>query len=130
MAQNNISEFFEKSTIISPDKLITADKLSWALHPAFKGVYIKDLVTSADTAGAFSCHLVKVNGGCSVGEHAHEKEWEFNEVLNDSGSIVIANKRYPCTAGLSCINPPGVSHVVNAGEEDLYLLAKFIPALK
>jgi hypothetical protein len=130
MAQNHLVGFFEKGDIITPDKVINAEKLSWSEHPAFKGVYLKDLVTSADTNGAFSCHLVKVNGGCSVGEHSHEKEWEFNEILNDSGAIVIADKRYPCKLGLSCINPPGISHTVIAGDDDLYLLAKFMPALK
>lgn len=130
MAQDKILEMFESGVIISPSIAVDAGKLPWIEHPAFKGVFLKDLVTAADTDGTFSCHLVKVDRGAAVGKHAHDKEWEFNEVLAGSGIIVLDDKEYPCMAGVSCINPPGVPHIVSAPEDDLYLLAKFIPALK
>jgi len=130
MAHSDIVELFESGIIISPGKMINSERKPWVEHPDFKGVFLKDLVMSADTSGAFSCHLVKINRGSSVGEHSHKKEWEFNEVLAGSGTIVLGDKEHPCKAGISIINPPGVPHVVSAPKEDLYLLAKFVPALK
>jgi mannose-6-phosphate isomerase-like protein (cupin superfamily) len=38
--------------------------------------------------------------------------------------------RSDCKPGDSYVNPPGVSHSVAAPKEDLYIFAKFFPALK
>jgi quercetin dioxygenase-like cupin family protein len=71
---------------------------------------------------------VKVEGGCDVGNHSHE-EWEFNEAISGEGTFIIGNKKLPLKPGLSYATPPGISHIVSAPEEDIYLLAKFVPGL-
>lgn len=77
-----------------------------------------------------SCHIVKINKGSVVGEHSHGTQWEFNEALEGNGSFVIQGKKYACKPGFSFATPPGITHIVSAPEEDLYMLAKFIPALQ
>ncbi|MCD1293639.1 cupin domain-containing protein [Methanocella sp. CWC-04] len=130
MGQKNAIELFSSGSIIFPGKYVDAAKLPWYEHPAFMGVFLKDLVTAADTRGAFSCHIVKIKKGFDVGEHSHNAEWEFNETLEGTGFFVINGKKYACTPGFSYATPPGMTHIVSAPNEDVYLLAKFIPALK
>jgi quercetin dioxygenase-like cupin family protein len=129
MCHNNIVELFTSGKVIIPGKDIDETKLPWYEHPGFKGVFLKDLVTAEDTKGAFSCHIVKVEKGFDVGEHYHNAEWEFNEILEGSGSFVINGKKYQCKPGFSYATPPGVAHIVSAPDEDVYMLAKFVPAL-
>jgi quercetin dioxygenase-like cupin family protein len=130
MTESKVVELFAMGKIVIPEKAVDAAKLPWYEHPGFKGVFLKDLVTAEDTKGAFSCHIVKVTMGCEVGEHYHNAEWEFNEVLEGSGSFIINGKKFACKAGFSYATPPGVTHSVSAPGEDIYLLAKFVPALK
>lgn len=129
MGQDKVFETFNSGMIIFPSKNIDVSALPWYEHPAFKGVYLKDLVKGADTRGAFSCHIVKIKKGSEVGEHSHDKQWEFNEALEGNGTFMIHGKEFACKAGFSYATPPGISHIVSAPEEDLYILAKFIPAL-
>jgi quercetin dioxygenase-like cupin family protein len=129
MGQNKTFELFNGGLIVFPSKNVDVSALPWYEHPAFKGVYLKDLVKGADTKGAFSCHIVKVKKGSEVGEHSHETQWEFNEALEGNGTFVIHGKEFSCKPGFAYATPPGISHIVSAPEEDLYILAKFIPAL-
>ncbi len=115
--------------IVIPEKDVDVAKLPWYEHPGFKGVFLKNLVTAEDTNGAFSCHVVKVKKGFDVGEHYHNAEWEFNEVLEGSGTFIINGKKFTCKPGFSYVTPPGIAHIVSAPDEDICLLAKFIPAL-
>ena len=114
MDKKSLPASFEGGRVISPNKAIDAGKLPWSKHPEFEGVYMKHLVTSTDTAGAFSCHLVWISPGCTVAEHSHDGQWEFNEILEGTGAIVLAGKVYSCTPGDTCINPPTVPHSVSA----------------
>ena len=129
MGQNKAFEMFNDGMVIFPGKSIDVSALPWIEHPAFKGVYLKNLVTGSETKGAFSCHMVKIKKGCEVGLHSHDTQWEFNEALEGSGTFVIQGKELACKPGFSYATPPGVSHIVSAQDEDLYILAKFIPAL-
>ncbi|MGA9141693.1 MAG: cupin domain-containing protein [Methanocella sp.] len=130
MCGNNVVELFADGKIILPGKEIDAAKLPWYEHPAFKGVFLKDLVTAADTKGAFSCHLVMIKKGFEVGEHDHKIEWELNEVLTGSGSMIIDGKKMACKPGFSYVTPPGIPHIVSADGGDICLTAKFVPALR
>ena len=89
MGQDNIFETFNNGLVIFPSKNIDVSALPWYEHPAFKGVYLKDLVRGDDTKGAFSCHVVKIKKGSEVGEHSHSSQWEFNEALEGNGTFVI-----------------------------------------
>jgi mannose-6-phosphate isomerase-like protein (cupin superfamily) len=129
MCNNNVAELFADGRIVFPGKEIDAAKLPWRCHPS-EGVLLKDLVTGADTDGAFSCHIVWVKKGSSVGEHDHKVEWEFNEVLAGSGTMIVSGKEMACRPGLSYVTPPKVAHVVSAPREDLFMTARFVPALR
>ncbi|MDY3795886.1 MAG: hypothetical protein SOZ81_04135 [Agathobacter sp.] len=69
-------------------------------HPTFEGVELKHIITAKDTDGHFSFHLVRIAAGKTIGNHR-----------------VIS------------IIPAKIPHEVKAGNEGLYLFAKFIPAL-
>lgn len=130
MGQDNVVEWFDSGKVVFPRAdVVDASKLPWYEHPAFKGVFLKDLVSAKDTRGTFSCHIVKISKCCKVGEHSHGSQWEFNEALQGRGTFTIQGKEYSCEPGFSFATPPGISHIVSAPLEDVYLLAKFVPAL-
>jgi quercetin dioxygenase-like cupin family protein len=118
----------EQGTIITPSKKTRSKELPWNAHPSFKGVYLKHLVKGEDTDGKFSCHLVKVDAGCQIGLHIHEGKWELHEVLEGNGECILDQQKIPYQPGVTAIIPENMKHIVNADQE-LYLLAKFIPAL-
>jgi quercetin dioxygenase-like cupin family protein len=130
MCDNNVVELFAEGWIVLPGKEIDAAQLPWSEHPVFKGVFLKDLVTGKETKGTFSCHVVRIKKGFEVGEHDHKAEWEFNEVLRGSGFMVIDNKKVACEPGFSYVTPPGITHLVSATHEEIFMLAKFVPALR
>lgn len=130
MEQGDIFKAFDHGRIAFPDREIDAATLPWRPNPTFKGVFGKELVSAADTNGAFSCLLIKIEKGGEVSEHSHGTQWEYNEVLGGHGTFGFGDKRSNCKPGDSYVNPPGVPHSVAAPKEDLYIFAKFAPALK
>lgn len=129
MKETGIIDLFNEAKIIYPEKEVDAEENSWYRHPAFKGVSLKDLVMGTDTEGLFSCHIVKIEKGCEVGNHSHNVQWEFNEAIGGNGIFVLGDKEILFSSGFSFVTPPGVKHTVIAEDDDLYLLAKFVPAL-
>jgi mannose-6-phosphate isomerase-like protein (cupin superfamily) len=119
----------DEGKIIYLEKEVGAKDLVWNAHPAFKGVSLKHLVKGESTNGKFSCHLVKVESNCEIGEHIHEDKWELHEIINGIGKGILADKEIQYKLGVSVVIPERVKHKVIAGEDDLYLLAKFVPAL-
>lgn len=111
------------------NKEVEAAELEWNAHPAFQGVFLKHLVKGEATEGKFSCHLVKIEAGCEIGEHLHEGKWELHEVIDGTGRCFLLEKEIPYKLGISAVIPADLKHRVVAGENGLYLLAKFIPAL-
>lgn len=103
--------------------------LPWNFHPTFPGVSLKHLIIGKDTSGKFSSHLVRVNGGCEIGEHIHEGKWELHEIIAGQGKCIIEGKEIDYIEGVSAIIPAETSHIVKAVDNDLYILAKFVPAL-
>ena len=118
----------EQGTIITLQKKTLTKELAWNAHPTFKGVYLKHLATSEDTHGKFSCHLVRVEAGCEIGSHIHDGKWELHEVLEGGGECILAAQNIPYQPGVTAVIPENMEHTVRADQE-LYLLAKFIPAL-
>lgn len=129
MEKNEITNLFNEAKIIYPEKEIDAKDATWYEHPDFKGVFLKDLVPGKDTGGQFSCHIVKIEKGYEVGNHSHNVQWEFNEAIDGNGIFILGDKEILFNAGYSFVTPPGVEHTVIAEGNDLYILAKFIPAL-
>ncbi len=130
MKQSEIYKLFDNGKIVFPEKEIDAAAIKWNKHPVFNGVFLKELVSAADTKGAFNCLLIKIEKGAEVDEHTHDTQWEFNEVLDGNGMFGFGDKKSACKPGDSYVNPPGVSHSVAAPKEDLYIFAKFMPALR
>ncbi len=118
-----------ESKIFSVEKDVDVGELNWNAHPKFKGVFLKHLVKGDITDKRFSCHLVKVEAGCEIGEHIHENNWELHEPIEGIGKGFVREKEINYEPGISVVIPEGVKHKVVAGNEDLYLLAKFVPAL-
>ena len=103
--------------------------LPWNRHPDFGGVELKHLVTGRETGGQFSCHLVRVAPGKTIGTHAHPAQTELHEIAAGSGVCLSGGARLVYEPGVVSILPTGEPHEVKAGPEGLRLLAKFVPAL-
>ena len=126
---SEIVKIIDEGKIIYLGKEVNAKSLNWNAHPTLKGVFLKHLIIGEDTDNMFSCHLVKVEKGCEIDEHIHEKQWELHEIIDGIGKGILADKEVPYRLGVSLVIPKGVKHKVIASECDLYLLAKFVPAL-
>lgn len=130
MHNKDIVTGFEKGAICLPGgaERPFADE-AWNEHPAFKGVFLKHLVTGEATEGALSCHMVRVEPGCCLESHIHEGQWELHEVINGQGEAIVDDVAVAYQTGVMAVIPKGVRHRVQAGEAGLVLLAKFFPAL-
>lgn len=122
-------EAFNNGKLALPEKTISFSEIAWSKHPTFEGVELKHIVTSKDTDGAYSYHLVRVAPNCSIKEHIHETQLETHEVIAGSGKCINDGKVLIYEVGTISIMPAGVVHEVNAGKDGLYLFAKFMPAL-
>ena len=115
----NIAEQFET----------VSNSIEFAPHKTFKGVSLKHLVKGEVTNGRISSHLVKVEPFCSLDEHSHPEQIEIHEVIQGTGECFIAGKKTTYTPGTVTVIPQGIPHSVIAGENGLYILAKFTPSL-
>ena len=115
--------------IVCLENEVDAAHLAWNAHPKCKGVSLKHLVTGEATQGQLSCHLVRIEAGCKISQHVHPTQLELHEVLSGQGTGMLREKEIPYLAGTSVVIPANEPHRVLAGEEDVYLLAKFTPAL-
>ena len=105
------------------------EDIGWNPHPTFKGVFMKHVVTGADTKGRLSCHLVRIDPGCEIGDHIHAGKLELHEVINGRGQCRIGEETVDYAPGMVAYIPDDMHHRVTAGETGLELLAKFSPAL-
>ncbi|WP_432737130.1 cupin domain-containing protein [Maridesulfovibrio sp. FT414] len=111
------------------DGSINCSDLEWNPHPAFAGVYLKHLVSGKNTGGNLSCHMVRIDPGCTLESHTHNPQWELHEVIKGSGQVVLDGEESAYHPGRSAVIPCGKQHSVVAGDNGLVLLAKFFPAL-
>lgn len=122
-------EQFEQGKVTTFEKDMETAQLSWNKHAVCAGVFLKHLVTGQLTDGKFSSHMVKVQAGCQISEHIHAGNWELHEVVAGEAIANLAGKAIPYQVGTVVVIPPGRPHCVVAGEQDLYILAQFVPAL-
>lgn len=122
-------EKFNTGCLKLPDSTISFADIEWSAHPVFEGVELKHIITSKETKGQYSYHLVRIAPGKSIKNHIHETQLETHEVIAGSGTCI--NDKTPLTyePGVISIMPAKVPHEVNAGKDGLYLFAKFFPAL-
>lgn len=90
---------------------------------------MKNLLSGSDTAGRLSCHLVRIDPGCEIGNHLHDGKLELHEVIDGEGSCTVGEKVLQYRAGVVSFIPDNKYHRVEAGDRGLFLLAKFSPAL-
>jgi quercetin dioxygenase-like cupin family protein len=120
---------FDNGTVNADGAAGSAADLPWHQHPTFAGVALKHLVTGAETGGAFSAHLVRLEPGAVIGDHVHETNWELHEVAGGSGECLLEGNAIPYEPGHVAVMPQKAAHRVRAGQDGLCLLAKFVPAL-
>lgn len=126
---NNLFEAFNNGVFILPEKSVKFADIPWQEHPVFEGVELKALVTAKDTRGQFSYHLVRIAPNKSIQNHIHETQLETHEIIAGSGVCINNGTEIPYNIGTLSIIPAEIPHEVSAGENGLYLFAKFIPAL-
>jgi quercetin dioxygenase-like cupin family protein len=113
-----------------PDAEADLNALPWHAHPRFAGVALRHLVTGAETGGALSAHLVRIEAGCCLESHVHEASLELHEVAQGAGTCDLSGRQVAYAPGVCGLIPAGTRHAVKADAGgDLYILAKFIPAL-
>ena len=115
--------------IVSTGSDIQAGSLPWNPHPKFAGVSLRHLVTGKDTGGRMSLHHVRINPGCSIGDHTHAGQVEVHDVLDGEGICTVADKEIRYVPGVMGIMPADIIHRIVAGEQGLLLLATFSPPL-
>lgn len=125
----NLFEAFNKGHLIVPNKTTDFENIPWSKHPTFEGVELKHIITSKDTNGEFSYHLVRIAPNKSILNHIHETQLETHEVIFGEGSCVNNNTEIHYAPGVISIMPVAIPHEVHAGENGMLLFAKFIPAL-
>lgn len=125
----NLFEAFNRGKLIIPDKTVDFEKIPWSRHSAFEGVELKHIVTSGETNGEFSYHLVRIATTKSILSHTHALQLETHEVIYGNGICKLAQCEIPYSPGVISIMPKAIPHEVHAGNDGLLLFAKFIPAL-
>ena len=127
--KNLFEKFNEGGKLLLPEATVEFDAIAWSKHPTFEGVELKHIITSEKTNGQFSFHLVRIAPDKKIGNHIHEKQLETHEVISGTGICVNNGTKLSYEAGVISIFPIRVVHEVIAGEDGLYLFAKFMPAL-
>lgn len=130
MDYQNLFEQFDKEgkLVLSSTEISFAD-IPWSKHPTFEGVELKHIVTSEQTGGQFSYHLVRIAPNKKIGNHVHKAQLETHEVISGNGICINKGAEIRYKPGVISILPMNIPHEVTAGNEGLYLFAKFMPAL-
>ena len=127
--KKEVFEEFNKGRFEIPGKRINFEEIPWSKHPTFEGVELKHIVKADETGGAYSFHLVRIAPGCSIMDHIHDPQLETHEVIAGFGKCINDGTEIDYAPGVISVMPAKVHHEVHAGEEGLYLFAKFMPAL-
>lgn len=125
----NTFETFNNGKLVTPAATKDFSNIPWKKHPTFTGVELKHILTSENTGGSYSYHLVRIAQNCSIKEHIHETQLETHEVIAGNGVCINDGTTILYEPGTISVFPVNVPHEVNAGENGLYLFAKFMPAL-
>ncbi|MDR0477117.1 MAG: hypothetical protein LBH14_04170 [Desulfobulbaceae bacterium] len=125
MNEDIFTEFAQGKLAVGNERIDLAS-LAWQAHPQFAGVSIKNLVTLAQTGGAFSCHLVKIEPGEAIGWHSHPASIELHEVVGGEGVCRTERGDISYLPGSMGIMEVGASHEIIAGSQGLCLFAKFV----
>ena len=81
----NTFELFDNGKLVAFGETKKFQDVVWSKHPTFEGVELKHIITSKETDGKYSYHLVRIAPNCSIGNHIHENQLETHEVISGSG---------------------------------------------
>ncbi len=126
---NKVFEAFDTGRLDIPGKKAAFKDIPWSKHPTFEGVELKHILTSKETGGAYSFHLVRIAPDKAILDHIHDPQLETHEVIAGSGVCINDGHEIKYEPGVISIMSSKAHHEVRAGEEGLYLFAKFMPAL-
>ncbi len=96
----NTFEAFHNGKLITPAATKNFRNIPWSKHPTFAGVELKHILTSEETGGAYSYHLVRIAPNCSIGEHIHETQLETHEVIAGNGTCINEGTSIPYEPGI------------------------------
>jgi quercetin dioxygenase-like cupin family protein len=116
-------------TVVMPGQTIVTESIPWNPHPKFAGVFLRHLVTGNNTGGRMSLHHVRIDPGCTIGDHFHAGQVEIHDVLEGYGSCTLAGTDIAYNPGVVGVMPADQAHRVEAGDQGLLLLATFSPPL-
>jgi len=129
MEHENLFEKFNNGALRLPGNETKLADIAWSPHAKFEGVELKHIVTSKQTGGQFSYHLVRIAPNKKIGLHTHEEQLETHEVIAGDGICINDGKELKYEPGVISIFPMKVQHEVIAGGNGLLLFAKFFPPL-
>lgn len=127
--KNLFEQFNNDGKLLLPGVEISFADIPWSKHPTFEGVELKHIITSEQTSGQFSFHLVKIAPNKKIGNHVHKTQLETHEVISGNGICINNGAEIKYEPGVISILPMNVPHEVTAGNNGLYIFAKFMPAL-
>lgn len=127
--ENLFEKFNVEGKLLLPEASVDFRSIPWSKHPTFEGVELKHIVTSKQTNGQFSYHLVRIAPNKAIGNHIHETQLETHEVIAGRGSCINQGATLVYEPGVISILPMGLPHEVKAGPDGLCIFAKFMPAL-
>ncbi len=127
--QNLFETFETKGKLYTLQDTKAFADIPWSKHPTFEGVELKHIITGTQTNGAFSYHLVRIAPDKQIGLHVHKEQLETHEVIAGNGTCINNGQPISYEPGMIAILPKNIPHEVTAGENGLYLFAKFMPAL-
>lgn len=129
MNYKKLYDEFENGRIKVGNKVLEFESISWNEHKDFEGVELKHIITGDITNQQFSYHLVKIEPNKEIGFHIHENQLETHEVISGTGEAINHGEKVKYSPGVVAIFEKGISHKVVAGENGLYIFAKFMPSL-
>ena len=119
-------EHVEKGVLSTGGVDVELASIAWNEHKDFPGVFLKTVVAAHQTNGHMTCHLVRIEPGAKIGLHTHETSLELHEVMAGQGLCLMGNREVRYVPGSMAVLERGMPHEVRAGEQGLWLFAKFV----
>lgn len=124
--EKDLFQQFDNGTLAGAGQEMNLGLCAWNKHKDFTGVSLKNLVTADQTSGMFTCHLVRIEPHHKIGLHTHPGSIELHEVIKGSGICLMDQGEIQYAPGVMAVIARNEAHEVRAGEEGLFLFAKFI----
>ena len=124
--EKDLFQQFASGMLAESGKRISIELCPWNEHKDFAGVALKNIVTAAQTAGLFTCHLVRIKPNHKIGMHTHPNSIELHEVIKGNGTCQTEMGEIHYAPGVMAIIANNEQHEVRAGKEGLCLFAKFV----